>query len=160
MVHANLPETNKKGSSLLVSIVVPVYNCPHCIAATLRSILAQSFTDYEIILVNDGSSDTALLEQALSPFLSFLRYFKQENQGPGAARNRGVEEARGYYVAFLDADDLWLPCHLANQAQILQNNANLVLVYANWFVLHGNALIERAFDRKPQSVPVTLDRLL
>ena len=91
----------------LVSVVIPAYNSSRYISGTLDSVLSQTLSNREIILVNDGSPDTTELESALQPYLPHFRYFKQENRGPSAARNLGIREARGRYVAFLDSDDLW-----------------------------------------------------
>jgi glycosyltransferase involved in cell wall biosynthesis len=81
-----------------------------------------TFTDYEVIIVNDGSPDTEDLERALEPFRDRIRYFKQRNRGAGAARNVGLRAARGEFVAFLDADDLWLPNYLDEQMRFIQEH--------------------------------------
>lgn len=108
----------------LVSVVIPAYNSAAFIAETLDSVLAQTHRNFEVVVVNDGSPDTAELESALAPFLAGgggrVRYFRQENRGAGAARNRGVMEARGEFVAFLDADDLWLPGYLEEQLAFMR----------------------------------------
>jgi glycosyltransferase involved in cell wall biosynthesis len=96
-----------------VSVIVPVYNVAALVPAALESVLAQTFTDYEIIVVNDGSPDTPDLEAALAPFRDRIEYVVQANRGPSAARNAGVRRARGEFVAFLDADDTLLPDFLA-----------------------------------------------
>jgi glycosyltransferase involved in cell wall biosynthesis len=90
------------------------------IGETLTSVFQQSFTDYEVIVVNDGSPDTEQLEIALAPFLHQIRYIKQENLGAGAARNEGLRAAKGEFVAFLDADDLWLPNYLDEQIRFIK----------------------------------------
>src|ERR1700742_2594037 len=91
-----------------VSVVVPLYNKARFVRRTIDSILGQRFTDFEVIVVNDGSSDGGekIVEAISDPR---LRLISQPNAGPGAARNRGLAEARGEYVAFLDSDDEWLP---------------------------------------------------
>lgn len=104
----------------LVSIVIPAYNVAAYIAETLETVFAQSFTDYEVIVVNDGSSDTADFELAIKPYLSRISYLKQENRGASVARNAGVQAARGEFVAFLDADDLWLPTYLEEQMKFMR----------------------------------------
>ncbi len=97
--------------SPLFSIVIPAYNCAQYIQQTLRSIYNQTERNYEIIIINDGSTDNLLelLAQETDPR---LRVITQENGGVSRARNRGVEEAQGTYIAFLDGDDIWLPFHL------------------------------------------------
>jgi glycosyltransferase involved in cell wall biosynthesis len=94
-----------------VSVVIPLYNKADSIRAAVTSALGQSFTDIELIVVNDGSTDgsTAALASVEDHRLTLVA---QENAGPGAARNRGLREARGEYVAFLDADDEWEPGYL------------------------------------------------
>ncbi|MFN0115814.1 MAG: glycosyltransferase family 2 protein [Paracoccaceae bacterium] len=93
-----------------VSVVVPAYNSAWCIGQTLASVCAQAFTDIEILVVDDGSTDD--LPGALRPLAEAdgrIRVIAQENRGLAGARNRGLAEARGEFVAFLDADDLWHP---------------------------------------------------
>lgn len=107
-------------SAPLVSVVIPAYNAAAFIDETLRSVFAQTLTDFEVVLVNDGSPDTAELERALAPHLGRLVYLKQENKGASAARNAGLRAARGELAAFLDADDLWLPDYLERQAAFLR----------------------------------------
>ncbi|MCD7109039.1 glycosyltransferase [Rhizobium sp. DKSPLA3] len=101
-----------------VSVVIPLFNRAHLIAATLRSVLAQSFQDFEVIVVDDGSLDDP--ESALAAIGDpRIRLVRQENRGASAARNRGVEDARGALVAFLDSDDRFLPHHLATMVELL-----------------------------------------
>jgi len=97
---------------VLFSIIIPTYNCAEYIQQTLRSIYAQTEHDYEIIIINDGSTDN-LLEILAQETDSRLRVITQPNSGVSEARNRGIAEAKGKYIAFLDADDAWLSCHLA-----------------------------------------------
>ncbi|HEY6445197.1 MAG TPA: glycosyltransferase family A protein [Acidobacteriaceae bacterium] len=89
-----------------VSVVIPTYNRAEKVGKGIDSVLAQSFPDFEVIVVDDGSSDDtgSILREAYG---DRIRYFCQPNQGASIARNRGVEEARGEWVAFLDSDDLW-----------------------------------------------------
>lgn len=90
----------------MISIVIPLYNKEKQIAATLRSVFAQTYTDYEIIVVNDGSTDnSATVVESLHD--SRIRLIHQTNAGVSAARNLGISEARGEYISFLDADDEW-----------------------------------------------------
>src|SRR5277367_2362464 len=122
-----------------VSVVIPAYNAAAYNAGTLDSVFAQTFADFEVVLVNDGSPDTDALEQELKPYLTRIRYFKQANRGPSAARNLGIREAKGMYVAFLDADDFWLPQHLSSQISRLGGNKNLGLVYSDALHLRGDS---------------------
>ena len=144
----------------MVSVVIPAYNSSQFIAAAVESIRRQTFSDYEIIVVNDGSPDTPDLETALQPFSSKLHYFRQENRGPSAARNLGIRNARGRYIAFLDSDDVWLPHHLSEQLGHFGNDSTLGLVYANNAQIKNGEYLHDAFDRFPQRGPVTLASLL
>jgi len=101
-----------------VSVVIPTYNRADKVRKTVESVLAQSFTDLEIIVVDDGSSDETreTLEHA---FGDRIRYYFQSNRGVSTARNKGIEEARGEWIAFLDSDDLWVKEKLEYQLDAL-----------------------------------------
>lgn len=103
-----------------VSVVIPTYNQPRLLVETLQSVFAQTFSDYEIIVVNDGSTDDTL--QQLRPYSKRIKVVSQKNAGTGAARNRGIAEARGKYIALLDHDDLWEPAKLAAQVEFLERH--------------------------------------
>lgn len=121
---------NESGTTPAVSVIVPAYNAARFIGDTLASVFAQTFGDFELIVVNDGSPDTRELESALAPYLGRVVYLKQENRGAGGARNHALREARAPLVAFLDADDQWLPTHLEEQLAFLNENDH-DLVYAD-----------------------------
>ena len=91
----------------LFSVIIPTFNRTALLSATLQSIFAQRFTDYDIIVVDDGSTDGTM--DLLRSFGKRLKSFRQPHQGPGAARNLGARHARSAYLAFLDSDDLWFP---------------------------------------------------
>src|ERR1041385_762350 len=97
----------------VVSVIIPAYKVAPFIRETLDSVFAQTFTDFEVIVINDGSPDTVDLENAIENYRHAITYLKQANQGAGAARNAGLRVARGHFVAFLDGDDLWLPNFLS-----------------------------------------------
>jgi glycosyltransferase involved in cell wall biosynthesis len=141
-------------------VVIPAYNAATYIGATLESVFAQTFTDLEVLVVNDGSPDTPDLEIALEAWQARIRYIKQENRGPSSARNAGIRSARGKYVAFLDSDDFWLPHHLAKQVEYLQADSSVQMVYANGLYLRGDIPVGILFDTSPQSLPIDLDCLL
>jgi hypothetical protein len=115
----------------LVSVIIPAYRAAESIGATLDSVLAQTWQDYEVIVVNDGSPDSEELEKALEPYRDRIIYVRQENQGPGGARNTGILRARGAYVALLDSDDMWDPEHLAAQLAVLEADPSIDMVYAD-----------------------------
>jgi glycosyltransferase involved in cell wall biosynthesis len=112
-----------------VSVVIPTYRHRDYILETLTSVFRQTFQDYEVIVVNDGSPDDTA--QVLAPLVcqGRIRYLEQPNAGQGAARNRGIREAQGQYVALLDDDDLWPPDKLAWQVQALEAAPEVVLVF-------------------------------
>jgi len=110
-----------------VSIIIPTYNRQQFILRAVNSVLKQTFTDYEIIVVDDGSHDST--RQLLEPYMGKLRYFYQENAGISSARNRGIKEAKGEYLAFLDSDDTWVPEKLDLQVAILEKDKKIGLVF-------------------------------
>ena len=117
-----------------VSIIIPAYNVAPYIGETLDSVFGQTFADFEVIVINDGSPDTAELERELARFLDRINYLKQENRGASAARNTGLRAARGEFVAFLDADDLWLSNYLDEQIKFMQEcDCDLVCADADVF---------------------------
>jgi glycosyltransferase involved in cell wall biosynthesis len=144
----------------LISVVIPAYNAAAYIGPTLDSVFAQTFTDYEVIVVNDGSPDTPAMESALAPYRGKIRYIRQENRGPSGARNRAIKDARGTYIAFLDSDDIWLPEHLARQVEALRADPTLGLAYANAVHIENDRAVDVAFDNTTQSLPVDFDALL
>ena len=111
-----------------VSVIIPTYRHAEFVEETLASVFAQTFTDYEVIVVNDGSpDDTAARLQPLA-LASRIRYIEQANAGQAAARNRGFAEARGEFIAYLDDDDLWPPDKLAWQVTALHEHPAWVMV--------------------------------
>jgi glycosyltransferase involved in cell wall biosynthesis len=103
-----------------VSIVIPNYKSAPHIAEALDSVFAQTFADFEVIVVNDGSPDTELLREVLVPYYDKIIFLDQaKNRGAAAARNSGIGEARGELIAFIDADDVWLPEYLRTQLDFL-----------------------------------------
>jgi glycosyltransferase involved in cell wall biosynthesis len=143
-----------------VSIVIPAYDIAEYIADTLDSALAQTFQDFEIIVVNDGSPDTVQLEKVLVDYFDKVIYIKQENGGAAAARNAAISVARGSLLAFLDGDDVWYPEKLAEQTTFLQKN-DFEMVYCD-ALLFGKPLYEgKTFMQgAPSKGQVTLESLL
>ncbi len=124
----------------LISVIIPAYNAAGFMGETLDSVFAQTFTNYEVIVINDGSPDTEQLEHVLQRYPSNLRYIKQENQGAAAARNTGLRAAKGEFVAFLDADDTWLPEFLEKQLALIKSSgADLVFADA---LFSGDSLLD------------------
>ena len=114
-----------------VTVVIPAYNSAHYISQTLDSIKAQTFSDYEVIVVNDGSEDRVELERAIASHALPVIYLSQENKGVSAARNAAIRIARGEFYAQIDADDQWLPNYLEVQLGILKRQPDVTLVYPN-----------------------------
>ena len=112
----------------LVSVVCPAYNCAPFIAPALESVFAQSYCPIEIIVVDDGSTDAT---SDLVKGYPDVRYIRQANRGPSAARNTGIRAAQGEYVAFLDIDDLWTPEKLSEQVAILNSCPDAGICFAD-----------------------------
>ena len=109
------PEENVAGRKSIprVSVVIPTYNSSAMVEQAIQSVLAQTYRDFEIIVIDDGSTDGT--KDVVRRFGERVRYFNQENQGVSAARNFGIHQSLGEYIAFLDSDDLWLPEKLAKK---------------------------------------------
>src|SRR5215469_4729485 len=114
-----------------VSIIIPAYNAAPYIKETLESVFAQTYRNFGVIVVNDGSPDTPALEKVLAPYRANIVYLQQENRGLAGARNTGIRAATGGLVALLDADDIWMPDYLQVQAGYLKNHPEYDLVYCN-----------------------------
>lgn len=154
-------ETEAAGTAPLVSVVIPAYLVAPYIAAALDSVLAQTFRDYEIIVVNDGSPDTDQLETVLEPYRKRIIYLRQENQGLSGARNAGIRAARGKYIAPLDADDMWAPEHLAAQLAVLEADPSIDLVYADARIFGDTPEAGRTvMELSPSAGEVTFERLV
>lgn len=144
-----------------VSVVIPAYNTSQYIAATIESVLAQTYTSYEVIVVNDGSPDTPAMERALAPFRDRIVYLVQENGGISAARNAALSVARGRYIALLDSDDAWEPNYLAVQVAALEADPSLAVVYPNALFVGDHPYAGRTYmDVCRSSGPVTFQALL
>jgi glycosyltransferase involved in cell wall biosynthesis len=111
----------------LVSVIIPNYNYAHYLPAAIDSVLGQSYPNLEMIVVDDGSQDDS--EEIVKQFGERVRFIKQQNQGVAMARNRGVSVSKGQLIAFLDADDLWLPSKLEKQVQRILDDAEIGLVH-------------------------------
>lgn len=113
-----------------VSIIIPTYNGDRFVVQTLESVLNQTYRDYEIIVINDGSTDRTA--EILQPYHNRIRYLEQANQGVATARNRGLALAQGELIAFLDQDDVWLPNKLALQVDCFDQNPEIGIVHSGW----------------------------
>lgn len=113
-----------------VSIIIPAYNSARFLPETLDSVISQNYQAYELIIVDDGSTDNT--KEILRPYTDKIRYVSQANAGSAAARNTGLELARGEFIVFLDADDLLLPGKLKEQAAFLEVRPPLGMVHSGW----------------------------
>ncbi len=129
----------------LVSVVIPTYNYAHFVTGAVESALAQTYTDREVIVVDDGSTDDT--RDRLAPFDGRIRYIHQENRGLSAARNTGIQAARGALVAFLDSDDLWHPEKLAVQARYLEEHPEVALLASDHLDMHTSEIGEVDWPR-------------
>ena len=113
----------------LISIIMPAYNGEKTIRETVESVISQTESDWELIAIDDGSQDSTveILSSIGDPRVKVLSY---SNAGPSASRNRGIAHARGDYISFIDADDLWTPDKLESQLQALQNNPQAAVAYS------------------------------
>ena len=127
----------------LVSVVIPNYNYAHFLREAIDSVLAQTYSDIEIIVVDDGSSDAS--SEVLESYGKRIRTVFQKNQGVSAARNNGAEISRGEFIAFLDADDSWLPAKLEKQSEIFAADPELGMVHVGFVEIDeaGRELLER-----------------
>lgn len=118
-----------------VSVVIATYNRSAFLPSTLQSVLEQRFQDFELIVVDDGSSDDT--RQTVAPYESRIRYFYQENKGPSAARNFGVRQARAPWIAIQDSDDLCAPNYLESLYDYAKDHRECGMVFANGAYLGG-----------------------
>lgn len=114
-----------------VSVIIPTYNCARFLPEAIESVLAQTYQDFEIVVVDDGSTDQT--EQVVARYQPGVIFIQQENQGPGAARNRGLRTVTGEYIVFLDADDILMPEKLEMQARFLDHHPEVDVVYSNGY---------------------------
>ena len=128
---------------LKVSVIVPTYNRAHLVTETIDSILAQTFKDFELIVVDNESSDNT--EEVIKSYTDRrIRYFRHQNNGLVAVnRNYGISKANGEYIAFCDDDDLWMPEKLERQVKLLDPNKELGLVYSDSYIMDENGNLER-----------------
>lgn len=132
----------------MVSVVIPTYNTAKYIGYTLDSVLNQTYKDFEIIVVNDGSTDNTI--EVLKPYTEQIRYIYQKNGGRSKARNTGIQAANGKYIAFLDSDDLWTPAKLERQVEIMEENKEIDFLFGDKqrFADDGKIIISSMFREK------------
>ena len=155
----------------LVSVVIPAYNAEQTIKASVDSALAQDFGDFEIVVVNDGSSDSS--KAILAAYDSRIQVIDQKNRGAPAARNAGVRVANGKYIAFLDSDDLWSPDKLTQSVRAHERNPSASIVFSDCCGLRADGtsstyysydgapslddMLEKGFEVVPSAVTMRRD---
>jgi glycosyltransferase involved in cell wall biosynthesis len=139
-----------------VSVVIPAFNHGRYVGEAVQSALDQSYPDLEVIVIDDGSTDNT--REVIRGFGDRVRYFHQENRGLAASRNRGIGESRGDFVAFLDADDLWLPRKLERQLEVFDQHPSARLVYAGVFHVDCGGRVLK--EIRPRHRGATLPQLL
>jgi glycosyltransferase involved in cell wall biosynthesis len=128
-------------------VIIPSYNTAKYISHTIDSVLGQTYKDYEIIVVDDGSTDNT--KEVLKPYMDQIKYMYQKNRGRAGARNTGIKAARGKYIAFLDSDDLWTSEKLEKQVNILAKNKNIDFLFGDKqrFSDNGKVIIFSMFKK-------------
>jgi len=116
-----------------VSVIIPTYNSASYLIEAVESVFAQTYRDFEVLVIDDGSTDET--EQVMRCYGAPARYLRQTNSGVAVARNRGIAESQGRYVAFLDADDTWLPHKLARQMEALRQQPHHRACYSAFTVV-------------------------
>jgi len=140
-----------------ISVVIPLYQTERFIAETISSVLAQSFADFEIVVIDDGSSDAGpTIARSFGD--ERLRVIRQENRGLAGARNSGVRHALGQYVAFLDADDLWLPEKLARHAALLDADPSIGVTFSASALMDDEGR-DIGLVQKPRSTRFDVDHI-
>ena len=132
----------------MISVIVPVYNGEKTIKQCLDSILAQTYKNYEIVVINDGSIDNT--ENIVLNYINenknvAIKYFKQKNMGVACARNNGIQKATGDYIAFLDSDDFWIKTKLEYQMSYLESNPDIGLFCTKIGTAHSSQIKEINF---------------
>jgi glycosyltransferase involved in cell wall biosynthesis len=126
----------------LFSVVIPTFNRIAFLSTTLESVFAQRFTDYEVIVVDDGSTDGT--QDYLYSLGQRIQHYRQANRGPGAARNLGARHANGKYLAFLDSDDLWFPWTLEIYRNVIHDHGEPSFVAGKPFIFSNNNELGKA----------------
>lgn len=131
-------------TKIRVSVVIPVFNAKKFISETIESVVAQTYPHWELVVVDDGSTDgtSEILKKYKKMLSTKMRIITQKNCGVSIARNRGIAISKGEYIAFLDHDDLWLPEKLEIQTKILDSDKSLGMVYCDSYVIDEKSNIK------------------
>lgn len=128
-----------------VSVIIPAYNRAQFLPRAIDSVLAQTYKDFEVLVVDDGSTDDT--KKVLEQYNGKIKYFYKDNGGSSSARNHGIENSSGEYIAFLDSDDIWMPEKLSIQVDVLDKNKNVGLVYSRMPIIDNEG---KRIGYKPQ----------
>lgn len=144
-----------------VSVIIPCYNTAKFVAETLDSVFSQTYKDYEVVVVNDGSPDTVELEQVISPWRDKIAYLHTKNCGCAGARNNGIRASRGELIALLDSDDIWESTFLQVLVDMFEENPSIDVVYSN-AVLFGDTDSpgQTLMDMCPPQEEITFESIL
>ena len=140
-----------------VSVILPVYNCENYIVETVESVLKQTFKDFELILINDGSTDNSML-RVLKFTDPRIKIVNQKNRGAASARNFGIRTSAGAFIGFIDGDDLWLPDKIEKQLKCFEKNRDSGVVYTQRLNIDQDGQVYHGYQPKLYSGWV-LDRL-
>lgn len=127
----------------LVSVIIPTYNSGKFVTRAVQSVLEQSYPHHEVIVIDDGSTDAT--KDVLHEFDGHITYLYQQNSGPSAARNAGIKVARGEYICFLDADDLWTPNRLEVQLAFMEDHRDIGLVFSDFEEFDADETFRKSF---------------
>jgi glycosyltransferase involved in cell wall biosynthesis len=121
-----------------ISVIIPTYNSANYLPEAIESVLAQTYKNFEIVVIDDGSTDNT--KEVVVPYLDQIVFLETENGGPAKARNHGIRKSSGEYVAFLDADDIWCPDKLERQLAYFSKNPHYHLVFSDAYETGVNNL--------------------
>ena len=133
-----------------ISVIIPTYNAAEYLPEAIDSVLAQTFQDFELIVVDDGSTDGT--EEVVRSYGDRVRYLRQENRGPGAAKNLGIKNSRGPLVVTLDADDRWLPHKLERQYEYMREHPEIGMVNTDFSTFNEKGVMTRHYNREYRKI--------
>ena len=141
----------------MVSVIIPTYNYGSYISEALQSLLDQTYSDWECLIIDDGSTDnTQSIVYDWMQKDNRINYYKQQNQGPNSARNNGIEKSKGTYILFLDADDLLEADKLISHVDVLNKNNQIDIAYGDVRYFYANKPQQLFFSLKPDNKPWTI----
>jgi glycosyltransferase involved in cell wall biosynthesis len=141
----------KTGKNPLISVIIPTYNRGWIIKEAIDSVLAQEYINYELIVVDDGSTDDT--HDILNSYQKNFLVLRQNNKGVSAARNRGFAAASGRFIAFLDSDDIWLPQKLSQQVDFFQSNPDALICQTEEIWIRNNVRVNpKKRHKKPSGM--------